>query len=247
MKLVSPCNEHGREARDFVRSFHPVGIPIPARSVVSPFLLEIAMPVVTQMSNLDLLSALVGENVADNLLQENQGSLYQLFCQSAGVDHRVCESTPVKAWGRVRLRIDAARELVKRGLEEGLRQRDTLSSPQAVRDYFRTAVSPLGYEVFVVLFLDSQNRLIAARECFRGTLTQTSVYPREIVKISLEYNAAGVIFAHNHPSGVAEPSQADTWLTQTLRQALALVDIKVIDHFIIAGRDSLSMAERGLL
>lgn len=205
------------------------------------------MPVVTQMSNLDLLTALVGENVADNLLQENQGSLYQLFCQSACVDHRVSESTPAKAWGRVRLRIDAARELVRRGLEEGLRQRDVLASPHAVREHFLAALSSLGHEAFLVLFLDAQNRLIASRECFRGTLTQTSVYPREIVKISLEYNAAGVIFAHNHPSGVSEPSQADKWLTQTLRQALALVDIKVIDHFIIAGRDSLSMAERGLL
>lgn len=99
----------------------------------------------------------------------------------------------------------------------------------------------------MVLFLDAQNRLIASRECFRGTLTQTSVYPREIVKVSLEYNAAGVIFSHNHPSGVAEPSQADRWLTEQLRQALALVDIKVIDHFIIAGRETLSMAERGLI
>ena len=205
------------------------------------------MPVVTQMSNLDLLTALVGENTADNLLQENQGSLYQLFCQSACVDHRVSEATPPRAWGRVRLRLDAARELVKRGLEEGLRQRDVLSSPQAVRDYLRAALSPLGHEAFVVLFLDAQNRLIAARECFRGTLTQTSVYPREIVKVSLEYNAAGVIFSHNHPSGVAEPSQADRWLTEQLRQALALVDIKVIDHFIIAGRETLSMAERGLI
>jgi DNA repair protein RadC len=172
------------------------------------------MPVVTQMSNLDLLSALVGENTADNLLQENQGSLYQLFCQSASVDHRVSESAPVKAWGRVRLRLDAARELVRRGLEEGLRQRDALASPQAVREYLLASLSPLGHEAFVVLFLDAQNRLIAARECFRGTLCQTSVYPREIVKITLEYNAAGVIFAHNHPSGVAEPSQADRWLTR---------------------------------
>ena len=205
------------------------------------------MPVVTQMSNLDLLSALVGANVADNLLQENQGSLYQLFCQSACVDHRVSKSTPSKAWGRIRLRLDAARELVRRGLEEGLRQRDALGSPQAVREYLLAALSPLGHEAFVVLFLDAQNRLIASRECFRGTLTQTSVYPREIVKISLEYNAAGVIFSHNHPSGVAEPSQADRWLTEQLRQALALVDIKVMDHFIIAGRESLSMAERGLI
>ena len=141
--------------------------------MVPRFLSETAMPVVTQMSNLDLLSALVGENTADNLLQENQGSLYQLFCQSASVDHRVSESAPVRAWGRVRLRLDAARELVRRGLEEGLRQRDALASPQAVREYLLATLSPLGHEAFVVLFLDAQNRLIAARECFRGTLCQT--------------------------------------------------------------------------
>jgi len=205
------------------------------------------MPVVTQMSNLDLLSHMVGENIAYNLLHENQGSLYQLFCQSACVDHRVCEDTPPCAWDQVRLRLDVARELVRRGLEEGLRQRDALASPQAVREYLQATLSPLGHEAFVVLFLDAQNRLIAARECFRGTLRQTSVYPREIVKISLEYNAAGVIFAHNHPSGVAEPSQADRWLTDQLRQALALVDVKVIDHFIVAGRETLSFAERGLI
>lgn len=205
------------------------------------------MPTVTQMSNLELLSVLVGENVADNLLQKNQGSLYQLFCQSACMDHRVCESAPQSAWGLIHLRLDAARELVRRGLEEGLRQRDALASPQAVREYLLAALSPLGHEVFLALFLDAHNRLIAARECFRGTLTQTSVYPREIVKITLEYNAAGVIFAHNHPSGVAEPSQADRWLTEQLRQALALVDVKVLDHFIVAGRETLSFAERGLI
>lgn len=205
------------------------------------------MPVITQMSNLDLLSALVGANTADNLLQENQGSLYQLLCQSACVDHRVSEALPARGWNRVRLRLDAARELVRRGLEEGLRQRDALASPQAVREYLLASLSPLGHEAFVALFLDAQNRLIAARECFRGTLTQTSVYPREVMKLALEYNAAAVIFAHNHPSGVAEPSQADRWLTDQLRQALAFVDVKVMDHFIIAGRESLSMAERGLI
>ena len=103
------------------------------------------------------------------------------------------------------------------------------------------------HEIFVVVFLDSQNRLLAAEELFRGTLAQTSVYPREVVKTALAHNAAAVIFAHNHPSGVAEPSRADEALTQSLKQALSLVDVKVLDHFIVAGTSTLSFAERGLL
>jgi DNA repair protein RadC len=101
--------------------------------------------------------------------------------------------------------------------------------------------------VFVALFLDSQNRLLGSEELFRGTLTQTSVYPREVVKTALRYNAAAVILAHNHPSGVAEPSRADELLTQTLKQALALVEIRTLDHFIVAGTRTVSFAERGLL
>ena len=108
-------------------------------------------------------------------------------------------------------------------------------SPQAVRDYLRLALARRPYEVFVGLFLDSQNRVLAAEELFRGTLAQTSVYPREVVKAALARNAAAMIFAHNHPSGVAEPSRADELLTQALRQALALVDIRTLDHFVVAG------------
>ena len=103
------------------------------------------------------------------------------------------------------------------------------------------------HEVFVCVFLDSQNRVIACEELFRGTLAQTSVYPREVVKAALAHNAAAVIFAHNHPSGVAEPSRADELLTQALKQALALVDVKVLDHFVVAGAGAVSFAERGLL
>ncbi len=103
------------------------------------------------------------------------------------------------------------------------------------------------YEVFVVLFLDSQNRLIAAEEMFRGTLAQTSVYPREVVKAALGHNAAAVIFAHNHPSGVAEPSRADEMLTTALKQALALIDCRTLDHVVVASDRTTSFAERGLL
>jgi len=128
-----------------------------------------------------------------------------------------------------------------------LQGRDVLSSPQAVRDYLRTRLACLPHEVFSCLFLDAQNRLLASEELFRGTLTQTSVYPREVVKAALRHNAAGVIFAHNHPSGVAEPSRADEMLTQTLKQALSLVEIKTLDHFVVAGSQVVSFAERGLL
>src|SRR5437762_4170077 len=128
-----------------------------------------------------------------------------------------------------------------------LQGRDAMTSPQAVRDYLRTRLACLPHEVFVCLFLDSQHRTIACEELFRGTLAQTSVYPREVVKAALAHNAAAVIFAHNHPSGVAEPSRADELLTLTLKQALALVNCKTLDHLIVAGSATTSFAERGLL
>jgi DNA repair protein RadC len=133
-------------------------------------------------------------------------------------------------------------------LESRLHVRDTtLTSPQSVRDYLRLLLTGLEHEVFVTLFLDAQHRLIAADEMFRGTLTQTSVHPREVVKAALRYNAAAVILAHNHPSGVAEPSRADELLTETLRQTLGLVDVRTLDHFVVAGSATVSFAERGLL
>jgi DNA repair protein RadC len=133
-------------------------------------------------------------------------------------------------------------------MESRLQYRGTVpTSPQAVRDYLRLRIADLEHEVFVVLFLDAQHRLIVCEEMFRGTLAQTSVYPREVVKAALKHNAAAVIFAHNHPSGVAEPSRADELLTTSLKQALALVDIKTLDHFIVAGDKTISFAERGLL
>jgi len=141
----------------------------------------------------------------------------------------------------------AATELVRRSLAEQARARDALASPQAVRDYLRLTLGARPCEVFVGLFLDSQNRVLAFEELFRGTLAQTSVYPREVVKAALAHNAAAMIFAHNHPSGVAEPSRADELLTQALRQALALVDIRTLDHFVVAGWQITSFAERGLL
>ena len=122
-----------------------------------------------------------------------------------------------------------------------------LNSPAVVRDFLRLHFAGYEYESFVVIFLDSQHRVIASQELFRGTLTQTSVYPREVVKAALRVNAAAVIFSHNHPSGIAEPSQSDRMLTDALKQALSLMDVKVLDHLIIAGSECLSFAERGLI
>ena len=141
----------------------------------------------------------------------------------------------------------AVLELARRTLHEQLRSGDALTTPGAVRDYLRLALGGRTHEVFVCVHLDAQHRVIAAEELFRGTLTQTSVYPREVVKAALAANAAAVIFAHNHPSGVAQPSQADELLTRQLREALALVDVRVLDHFVVAGNQALSFAERGLL
>ena len=128
-----------------------------------------------------------------------------------------------------------------------MRTGEVLNSPNAVRDFLRLKLARLEHEVFMCVFLDAQNRVITTDEMFRGTLTQTSVYPREIVKAALRHNAAGVIFSHNHPSGMAEPSHADELLTKTLKEALAMVDCRVLDHFIVAGTGFLSFAERGLL
>jgi DNA repair protein RadC len=135
----------------------------------------------------------------------------------------------------------------RRVLGHRVRRGTTLSSPSIVRDYLRSKLGALEHEVFASLLLDSQNRLIEYAELFRGTLSQTSVYPREVVKIALVRNAAAMIFAHNHPSGVAEPSRADELLTQTLKSALSLVEVRTLDHFIVAGDQILSFAERGLL
>lgn len=143
--------------------------------------------------------------------------------------------------------LQAVFEMSRRALSEQIRKKDVLSSPQQVRNYLVLKLANEPKEVFMVLFLDAQNRLIAMEEMFSGTLTQTSVYPREVVKRTLHHNAASVMFAHNHPSGIAKQSQADEMITKELTKALALIDVRVLDHFIVAGNDTLSFAEVGLL
>lgn len=144
-------------------------------------------------------------------------------------------------------RLGVARELLLRDLREQMRTSPVMSSPQVLRDWLRLHCAGLQHEVFLVFYLDAHHRLIEAEELFRGTLTQTSVYPREVVKGALNRNAAALALAHNHPSGEAEPSRADELLTQTLKSALSLVDVRVIDHFIVAGDKIVSFAELGLV
>ena len=182
------------------------------------------------ISDVALLGKLIGVRESKRLYK---GSLRPLFSSEDPA------GTPEKC--RV------AKELVRRSLHEELRTGVSLTSPHAVRDYLKLMLADRPYEVFMCLWLDAQHRMLRADEAFRGTLTQTSVYPREIVKAALAANAAAVIFAHNHPSGVAQPSRADETLTRNLREALSLVDVKVLDHFIVAGSNAISFAERGLL
>jgi DNA repair protein RadC len=144
-------------------------------------------------------------------------------------------------------KLAVARELLLRDLAATMRKTTVLGSPGKVRDWLKLYCARLEHEVFLLLHLDVRNRLIAAEEIFRGTLTHTSVYPREVVKSALAHNAATVLLAHNHPSGNTEPSQSDMLLTKTLRAALALVDVRVADHFVVAGDCVLSFAEEGLL
>lgn len=201
------------------------------------------------LSDAELVALLLGTGIKGKSAVELARDLLAGFGGLRGLlaaDHAAL--LKVKGLGSAKLaQIAAVLELSRRSLGEELRTRSALTSPQSVRDYLRLALGHREHEVFIVLFLDAQHRVLSSEELFRGTLTQTSVYPREIVKAALRANAAAVIFAHNHPSGVAEPSQADELLTRQLKEALCMVDVKVLDHFIVAGRATLSFAERGLL
>lgn len=204
---------------------------------------------VTALSDAELLAiflrvGVTGKSAVDLArdLLTRFGSLNGIF--SAGLT----EISAVNGMGTSKFtQLQAIFEMSRRALKEQLRVRDVLTSPQQVRDYLCLKLGSLTREVFIVLFLDAQNRVLAYEELFSGTLTQTSVYPREVVKRALHHNAASVIFAHNHPSGIAEQSRADELLTTALKQALALIDIRVLDHFVVAGNTTLSFAEQGLL
>ena len=146
-----------------------------------------------------------------------------------------------------RAELVAVLELARRALAEQLRERTVLDSPNNVKNYLQLHLAAKNHEVFAVLFLDAQHRLLALEELFRGTLSQTSVYPREVAIRALHHQAAAVVLAHNHPSGSVEPSRADEAITHTLKATLALIDVRVLDHVIVAPGQALSLAERGLL
>jgi DNA repair protein RadC len=200
------------------------------------------------LSDAELLAILLRTGLRGKNAVELARELLEQFDGLTGLFSAGAELAKVKGLGEAkRAQFAAAIELARRSIEEKLQSGAALTSPGAVRDYLRLALGGKLHEVFVCIWLDAQHRVIKFDEPFRGTLTQTSVYPREIVKAALAANAAAVIFAHNHPSGAAQPSQADELLTRNLKEALALVDVKVLDHFIVAGNHALSFAERGLL
>ena len=175
-------------------------------------------------------------------LLDTFGGLHGLLKASAADLKRIKGLGPAK-----RAEITAVMELARRSLAQRLAKRAVMSSPQQVKDFLRLQLAHEGQEVFAVMFLDVQNQLLQFEPMFRGTLSQTSVYPREVVKRALAVQASAVILAHNHPSGIAEPSRADEFLTQTLKQALQLIDVRVIDHLVVGGDQAISFAERGLL
>ncbi|CAN5903379.1 DNA repair protein RadC [soil metagenome] len=168
------------------------------------------------------------------------GSLTSLFAAS------IRDFSSIHGLGNAKYaQLHAVLELAKRAISEELQTTTALSSPDTVKNYLQLLIGNKPYESFAVLFLDVKNHLISSEELFRGTLSHASVYPREVIKAALHHNAASIILAHNHPSGSCEPSQADISLTQTLKQALTLVDIRLLDHFIIANPSVYSFAEHG--
>lgn len=201
------------------------------------------------LSDAELLAVFLRTGLAGrSAVDLARDALYQFGSLSAVFGASFEQFSSIKGFGAAKFaQLQAVLEMAKRTLGETLREGVTLSSPEAVRDYLRLELGRKPYEVFFVLFLDSQNRLLEARELFRGTLSETSVYPREVVKAALAANAAAVVFAHNHPSGIAEPTRADEILTQILVNALALIEVRALDHFIVAGNQVFSFAEEGRL
>ncbi len=200
------------------------------------------------LSDVELLAILLrtgmaGKNVfqlaAELLAPNGVAGLLQASAQSLGL---------VKGLGPAKqAELLAVLELARRALKQQLQQREVFHSPDAIRHYLQLHLAHKSHEVFAVLFLDNQNRLLAMEELFRGTLSQTSVYPREVVMRALHHQAAAVVLSHNHPSGSVQPSRADEHLTQTLKASLALVDVRVLDHIIVGQGQSFSMAEQGQL
>jgi DNA repair protein RadC len=202
------------------------------------------------LSDTELLALLLRTGLAGKGVMALAQELVDTFGGLAGLLH-----TDARALGRIkglagpakRSQLVAVLELARRATAEQLRAREVIDSPDAVTHYLQLHLAHRGHEVFAVLFLDAQHRMIVMEEMFRGTLSATSVYPREVVVRALHHQAAAVVLAHNHPSGQVQPSRADETLTQALRAALGLVDVRVLDHVIVGPGQALSMAQRGLL
>jgi DNA repair protein RadC len=201
------------------------------------------------LADSELLALLLRTGIAGHDVFALSAQLLDTFGGFAGLVHcSAADLQRIKGLGPAkRAELLAVMEIARRALAQQLQAAPVFDSPRRVKDYVALHLAGHEHEVFAVLFLDAQYRLLALEEMFRGTLTQTSVYPREVVRRSLALNAGAVIFAHNHPSGTAEPSRADEYLTQTLRSALAVVDIRVVDHLVVGRGQVVSMAERGLL
>jgi DNA repair protein RadC len=202
------------------------------------------------LSDTELLALLLRTGTRGRGVLQMAHEVLEEFGGFAGLLHTAADELKrIKGLGGSAKRAEllAVMELARRAISQQLKEREVFSSPDAVKHYFSLQLARKPHEVFAVLFLDAQNRLIAMEELFRGTLTQTSVYPREVVRRALQLEAASVVLAHNHPSGTVQPSRADEALTQTLKSALALIDVRVLDHVIVTQGDSLSMAEKGLV
>lgn len=202
------------------------------------------------LSDAELLALLLRTGMAGKNVLLLAQELLDTFGGVSGLLHTTAaELKCIKGLGgpAKRAELVAVAALARRALAQQLREHDVLGSSETVRRYLQLHLARKTHEVFAVLFLDAQNRLLAMEELFRGTLTQTSVYPREVVLRTLHHQAAAVVLAHNHPSGTVLPSRADTALTQTLTAALALIDVRVLDHIIVAPGAAYSMAESGTL
>ena len=202
------------------------------------------------LGDAELLALLLRTGLPGQGVLQMAQALLDRFGGVSGLLHTTADDLKqVKGLGgpAKRAELVAVLELARRAMEQKLKEREVFSSPGAVKHYLQLHLAAKAHEVFAVLFLDAQNRLLAMEELFRGTLTQTSVYPREVVLRALQHGSASVVLAHNHPSGTVQPSRADEALTQTLKAALALVDVRVLDHVIVTQGEALSMAEKGLL
>lgn len=200
------------------------------------------------LSDVELLAILLRTGMAGKNVFQLAQELLQLGGISGLLNASPATFKTIKGLGPAKkAELLAVFELARRALAERLQQRQAFQTPNAVKQYLQMQLAHKGHEVFAVLFLDSQNRMLAMEELFRGTLSQTSVYPREVVLRALHHQSAAVVLSHNHPSGSVQPSRADEALTQTLKASLALVDVRVLDHIIVGQGQALSMAEQGLL